>query len=112
MPRHCFALDLKDDEIAIAGYRHYHEKIWPEVKESLLAAGVLEMEIYLLGTRMFMVMDVNDSFSMQEKAAADAGNARVQEWEALMRRFQQQLPGAEIGEWWMVMDRVFKLSEQ
>ncbi len=60
MPRHCLTLDLKDDAKAIAEYKRYHVKIWPEVKKSLFDAGVLEMEIYLLGTRMFMIMDVDD----------------------------------------------------
>ena len=73
MPRHCLTLDLKDDAAAIAEYKRYHVKIWPEVKKSLLDAGVLDMEIYLLGTRMFMIMDVDNEFSLSAKAAADSG---------------------------------------
>jgi L-rhamnose mutarotase len=112
MPRHCLTLDLKDDEQAIAEYKRYHEKIWPEVKESLFAAGVLNMEIYLLGTRMFMIMEVSDAFSLAAKAASDAANEKVQEWETVMHRFQRQLPGAKADQWWMVMDRVFNLADQ
>ncbi|WP_158791595.1 L-rhamnose mutarotase [Granulicella sp. L60] len=112
MPRHCFALDLKDDENGIAAYKRYHEKIWPEIKQSLLDAGVAKMEIYLLGTRMFMIMDVVDGFSLTAKAAADASNTRVQQWEALMRTFQQQLPNAGAEQWWTEMERVFDLKEQ
>jgi L-rhamnose mutarotase len=112
MPRHCLTLDLKDDETAILEYKRYHEKIWQEVKDSLFAAGVLDMEIYLLGTRMFMIMDVDDSFSFPVKAAADAENAKVQEWETLMRQFQRQLPGSKADQWWTVMDRIFKLTDQ
>src|SRR5260370_1225923 len=98
MPRHCLTLDLKDDETAIAEYKRYHVKIWPEVKQSLFDAGVVEMEIYLLGTRLFMIMDVDDSFSLSAKAAKDLANAKVQEWETIMHGFQQQLPGArELG---------------
>ena len=95
MPRHCLTLDLKDDATAIADYRRYHVKIWPEVRQSLFDAGVEEMEIYLMGTRMFMIMDVNESFSLSAKAAMDRANARVQEWETIMHGFQQQLPGAQ-----------------
>ena len=112
MPRHCLTLDLKDDKTAIAEYKRYHVKIWPEVKQSLLDAGVLTMEIYLLGTRMFMVMDVDDAFSLSAKAAADAVNAKVQEWETIMQGFQQQLPEARHDQWWMVMERIFSLDEQ
>jgi L-rhamnose mutarotase len=105
-------LDLKDDETAIAEYKRYHVKIWPEVKQSLLDAGVVEMEIYLLGTRMFMIMDGNDSFSLSAKAAQDLANAKVQEWETIMHGFQQQLPGSGPDQYWMEMERVFTLDEQ
>ena len=112
MPRYCLTLDLKDDAEAIAAYKRYHEKIWPEVKKSLLDAGVLEMEIYLWGTRMFMIMDVDAAFSLSAKATADAANAKVQEWEAIMGGFQQVLPGSRPGQRWVPMERVFRLSDQ
>ena len=112
MRRYCLTLDLKDDATAIAEYKRYHVKIWPEVKQSLFDAGVEEMEIYLLGTRMFMIMEVNDSFSLSKKAVMDLANAKVQEWETVMHGFQQQLPGAQAGQYWMEMDRVFSLEEQ
>jgi len=112
MPRHCLALDLKNDPAAIAEYRRYHVKIWPEVKQSLFDAGVKDMQIYLLGTRMFMIMDVDDSFSFLDNAASDLADAKVQEWETIMRRFQQQLPGASAGQYWTIMERVFSLDEQ
>jgi len=112
MPRHCLTLDLKDDETAISEYKRYHVKIWPEVKQSLVDAGILEMEIYLTGTRLFMIMDVSDSFSLAAKATADANNARVQEWEALMARFQQELPQSRPGQKWVEMEKVFSLAAQ
>lgn len=112
MPRHCLALDLKDDQTTIAEYKRHHKKIWPEIKKSLFDAGVEDMEIYLLGTRMFMVMEVSDAFSFPAKTAMDDANAKVQEWETIMRGFQQQLPGSAPGQWWTVMEKVFSLSEQ
>ena len=112
MPRHCLTLDLKNDAHAIAEYKRYHVKIWPEVRDSLFAAGITDMEIYLLGTRLFMIMDVNETFSLSAKAAADAANAKVQEWEAIMGQFQQPLPQSRPGQRWVVMERVFSLAEQ
>lgn len=112
MPRYCLTLDLRNDAAAIAEYKRYHVKIWPEVKKSLLDAGVLDMEIYLMGTRMFMIMEVNHEFSLSAKAAADAANAKVQEWEAIMSGFQQPLPGSRPGQRWVLMERVFSLAQQ
>jgi L-rhamnose mutarotase len=110
MRRYCLTLDLKDDPELIAEYRRYHENVWPEIKASIVDSGIAEMEIYLLGTRMFMIMDVIDSFSLEAKAAKDAANPKVQEWETLMGQFQQTLPSAAPGEKWMVMEKVFQLT--
>ena len=108
--RYCLTLDLKNDPKLIAEYKKHHEKIWPEITASIRESGIEDMEIYLLGTRMFMIMQVNDSFSFQEKAAADAANPKVQEWEQLMWKFQQALPQAKPGEKWMLMEQIFKLE--
>jgi L-rhamnose mutarotase len=108
--RFCLTLDLKDDPELIAEYKRYHEKIWPEITESIRAAGIEDMEIYLLGTRMFMIMEVGENFSFEAKARSDQQNPRVQEWEQLMWRFQQPLPGTKPGEKWLPMERIFKLQ--
>ena len=108
--RYCLTLDLKDDPALIAEYKKYHEKIWPEITKSIKDAGIEEMEIYLLGPRMFMIMEVNDTFTFEAKARADEENPKVQEWERLMWKFQQALPLAKPGEKWLRMDRIFKLE--
>jgi len=108
--RFCLTLDLKDDPQLIAEYKRYHENVWPEIAESIKESGIHDMEIYLLGTRMFMIMEVDDRFSFEGKSEADRQNAKVQEWENLMWRFQKALPEAKPGEKWMLMERLFKLE--
>ena len=110
MRRYCLTLDLKDDPALIAEYKHYHENIWPEIARSIKDVGIEDMEIYLLGTRMFMIMEVNDSFSFEVKARSDQRNPKVQEWEKLMWKFQQPLAQANPGEKWLRMERIFKLE--
>jgi L-rhamnose mutarotase len=109
--RFCLTLDLKDDPRLIAEYKRYHEKLWPEITRSIKDSGIEDMEIYLLGTRMFMIMEVNESFSFAIKMKADQLNLRVQEWERLMGTFQKTLPQARPGEKWLLMERVFKLED-
>ncbi|MGB8475655.1 MAG: L-rhamnose mutarotase [Candidatus Acidiferrum sp.] len=109
--RYCLTLDLKDDPKLIAEYKRFHEKIWPEITESIMESGIEDMEIYLLGTRMFMVMEVSERFSFEAKATADRENPRVREWEELMWKFQQPLPDAKPGEKWKLMERIFKLEK-
>ena len=108
--RYCLTLDLKSDPKLIAEYKRYHEKIWPEITRSIKDSGIVDMEIYLLGTRMFMIMEVSEDFSFEAKSRADQSNPRVQEWERLMGTFQQLLPQAKPGEKWLLMERVFKLE--
>lgn len=109
--RYCLALDLKDDAQLIAEYKLYHEKIWPKITRSIKDAGIEDMEIYLLGTRMFMVMEVNERFSFEAKAKADRENPKAREWEELMWKFQRPLPEAKPGEKWLLMERIFKLEK-
>ena len=111
MKRYCLTLDLKDDPRLIAEYKRYHQKIWPEITRSIKDAGIEDMEIYLLGTRMFMIMEVNEKFSFEAKKRADELNPKVREWEALMWRFQQSLPQAKPGEKWLLMEQIFSLEK-
>jgi L-rhamnose mutarotase len=108
--RYCLTLDLKNDPGRIAEYKSHHRNVWPEIIQSIKDSGIEDMEIYLLGTRMFMIMEVNERFSFEAKARADRENPKVQEWETLMWRFQQALPQARPGEKWLLMERIFKLE--
>lgn len=112
MQRFCLALDLKDDELLIAEYERYHEKIWPEIAESIRSAGIEVLEIYRLGTRLFMILEAGEGFSFEQKAAMDAANPSVQAWEELMWRYQQALPMAKPGEKWLLMQKIFDLRHQ
>ncbi|MDZ7720299.1 MAG: L-rhamnose mutarotase [Balneolaceae bacterium] len=111
MKRFCFALDLKDDPDLIKKYIEHHENVWPEVLESITDAGILDMEIYNVANRLFMIMETEDNFDAEAKAEADRKNSKVQEWETLMDNYQKRLPFAKEGQKWVPMDRIFSLSE-
>ena len=109
--RYCFTLDLRNDPKLISEYKRHHKKIWPEVTKSIKDAGIVNLEIYLLGTRMFMVMEVNDKFSVEAKGKADGENPKVREWEELMWKYQQALPTAKPGEKWLLMEKIYELEK-
>jgi len=109
MRRYCLALDLIDDATLIAEYEDYHKNIWPEIRENIKDSGIKNMEIFRTGNRLFMIMEVTNAFSFKDKAAADAANPKVQEWEQLMWKYQQALPNAKPGEKWILMDKFFSL---
>jgi L-rhamnose mutarotase len=112
--RHVLALDLHDDPRLIEQYRAWHRPGGPPpaITESLRATGITEMEIFLTGNRLVMILQAGDEFSFGTLAELNASNADVQVWEALMGTFQKSLPWAAHGEKWVRMDRIFALSEQ
>ena len=109
MKRYCLTLDLRADEKLIAEYIEYHREGWPEIHKSIRDAGVVDMQIYELGGRLFMIMDTADDFSFERKAQMDKANPKVQEWEALMARFQDVGAEADPSGKWKVMGKIFQL---
>ena len=109
MKKYCLTLDLKDDASLIAEYEAYHLNVWAEILKSIKDSGIISMQIYRLHTRMMMLMETDDNFSFEEKNKMDVSNPKVQEWEALMWKYQQALPTAKEGEKWMLMNKIFEL---
>lgn len=101
--------DLKDDEKLISEYKAYHKNVWPEIIKSIKDSGIVNMEIYNKGNRLFMMMEVNASFSFDNKVEMDLNNPIVQKWETLMWKYQQKVPTAKEGEKWLLMDTIFNL---
>jgi L-rhamnose mutarotase len=100
---------LKEDSKLITEYEAYHKNVWPEIIKSIKESGIEVLDIYRTGNRMFMIIEANDHFSFEKKAAMDADNIKVREWETLMWKFQQALPWAKPGEKWILMDKIFEL---
>jgi L-rhamnose mutarotase len=111
MKRYCLTLNLKNEPALIRQYEEYHKAVWPEIIRSIKDSGIENMEIYRLNTKLFMIMEVNDDFSFEKKAAADKDNSKVQEWEELMWKYQEALPGAAKDEKWIMMNKIFDLKE-
>lgn len=109
MKRYALALDLVNDPKLIEEYENHHREVWPEIKQSIQEAGVGNMEIYRFENRLFMIMEVHDNFTFERKAKMDSENIKVQEWEQLMWKYQQAVPGAKPAEKWVLMDKIFEL---
>lgn len=107
MKRYYLALDLKDDPDMIAEYEAHHKNISPEILKSIKDSGVERMELFRAGNRMFMIMEVTDAFSFDEKDRMDRENPSVVKWETLMWKYQQALPFARPGEKWVLMEKFF-----
>jgi len=117
LQRMCFAVDLRDEAGVIERYKRWHRPGGPSagVTRSLRDAGIAELEIYLIGNRLFMIMEVEPHYSAEAKARADKDNRHVQEWNALMESLQQDLPlpkSDPASGKWRRMERIYSLVTQ
>lgn len=110
--RFCQALDLVDSEEKIAEYQRLHQRIWPEVAAHIRQHGVVDMEIYRLGTRLFMILEVDERFDGERFNQASLNNQIVQRWEEQMWQYQKPTPWTASGEKWVAMARIFSLQDQ
>jgi L-rhamnose mutarotase len=109
--RYCLTLELKDDPTLIEWYKKWHksDRIWPEIPRGIREVGILDMEIYLLGTRLCMIMETKPDFDFDREMSRLAELPRQQEWEAFVAEFQKSPAGATSGGKWKMMERIFKL---
>lgn len=111
--RYCQTLDLKDDPELIQEYikRHNEAHQWPEIRDGIRSVGILEMEIYHIETRLFMIVETPLDFEWDCAFEKLAQLPRQAEWEEYMSVFQQADAGATSSEKWQLMDRIFYLYE-
>ncbi len=110
--RFCKTLELKNDPELIEEYIRVHSfrEFWPEITQGMRDVGIIDMEIYLLGTRLFMIMDTVPGFDHDKAMSELAVKPRQAEWEAFVSRFQKASPDATADEKWQLMERIFKLG--
>lgn len=110
--RYCMTLDLKNDPELIKEYRHWHEpeNIWPEITKGIKEVGILDMEIYLYGNRMFLIMETTMDFDLEKDFERMGQLPGQEEWADFVLKFQQSVPGAPEGSSWQLMDRVYNLK--
>lgn len=112
--RYCRTMDLKNDPELIAEYvkRHSQAEAWPEIRAGIREVGILEMEIYILGNRLFMIVETPLDFDWDSAMDRLATLPRQQEWEDFMAIFQDCREGDTANEKWKMMERMFYLYEE
>lgn len=112
MKRFCLALDLIDDDEKIKQYQKFHQKIWPEIAANIRQRGVVDMQIWQVENRLFMIMDTQDDYNQEKAQQIALSEPKNIEWEALMWEFQQSLKTAQEGAKWIEMKQIFDLKKQ
>ena len=107
MKRYCQTLELMDDPDMIRRYCDVHKHVWPEIMEGQKQVGILDMQIFRRGRRLFMIMDTVDDFDFERDNARLATLPRQAEWEAYVAQFQGADPSAPSTDKWQLMERIF-----
>ena len=110
--RFCKTLTLEDDPQLITDYKKVHapDAVWPEITQGMMDVGILDMEIYIVGTRLIMIMDTVPDFNHEKAMIELADKPRQSEWEAYVSRFQRTSAEASADEKWQLLERIYKLE--
>ncbi len=111
MKRYCQTLELHNDAELIAAYVREHKRVWPEVKAGIREVGILDMQIYLLENKLFMIVDVVDDFDWEKDNERLSRLPLQAEWEAYMSKYQQAEPEAASHRKWKRMQKIFGLTD-
>lgn len=111
--RYCKSLKLEDDKQSIEAYKKVHSpgEVWPEITQGMRELGILDMEIYLLGNQLFMIMDTEPDFNHDQAMQELAVKPRQEEWEAYVSQFQTATNDASAAEKWELMERIYKMDK-
>jgi len=111
MKRHCFALDLVDDEKLIGEYKEHHRNFWPELCEHTRSSGIRVLELYNFGNRLFMLWETDDDFDTENQPDGSESwiAQRSRQWEDLMSMYQRPVPGAAPDQKWVRMEKIYEL---
>ncbi len=113
MKRTCFALDLKDDKKLITAYENIHkpENIWPEIPKGIRDGGIHDMQIYRIGTHLFMIAEYVEGTDLNEIFKAIGQMPKQDIWAEFVAQFQQKLKEAGPKEHWAEMKQIFALTD-
>ena len=113
MKQLCLMLDLKSNCNLIRAYERHHEpgNVWPEVIHNIRRSGILRMRIFRSGTRLAMLLEVEDSFDPAAAAVNDALNPKVAEWERLMETYQDTGDHGDVARKWKPASCIFDLTD-
>jgi L-rhamnose mutarotase len=109
--RYCQYLKLNPETLEQYKYWHNSKNIWKEIPEGIRKAGILNMEIYLIEDKAFMIVETPLDFDWDEAFGRLATFERQAEWEDFVSQFQQSAEGKRSEEKWQRMERIFSLVD-
>ncbi|MDO5571200.1 MAG: L-rhamnose mutarotase [Bacteroidales bacterium] len=109
--RYCQTLTLNCDNEKLEKYisAHSPQNIWKEIPQGIKQVGILNMEIFIDGHLLFMIVETPIDFDWNVAMKKLAQLPRQAEWEAYVALLQGVDPSATSDEKWKLMKQIFSL---
>jgi L-rhamnose mutarotase len=111
--RYCKTIQLEENSNSIEEYKKLHAvgAAWSEITRGIKEVGIIDMEIYIAGATLFMIMDTVEEFNHEKAMTTLASLPRQAEWEATVSKYQKTSAGSSAKEKWKLIERIFKLDQ-
>ena len=111
--RYCKTLQLENNADLIDEYKKMHamRSAWPEITQGMKDVGIIDMEIYLDGTTLFMIMDTVENFDHESAMTKLAAMPRQSEWEKAVSKFQKTSSSSSAKNKWRLIERIYKMDQ-
>ncbi len=112
--RYSKTLQLKNDAAFIEEYKKLHSmgNSWPEITQGMKDVGIIDMEIYIYGTTLFMIMDTEKYFDHDKAMTKLATLPRQSEWEATVSKSQKTSVSSSAKDKWKLIERIYKMDQE
>jgi L-rhamnose mutarotase len=111
--RYCKTIELENDAQLIEEYKKLHAMgvAWPEITQGMKEVGIIDMEIYIAGTTLFMIMDTVADFDHDRAVSVLATLPRQAEWETTVSKYQKTSAHASAKEKWRLIERIYEMDQ-
>ena len=98
--------DVKMQKEYLAYHATQFQK-WPEVAKGFCNAGFQQLLVYRNGRQLMLIISIPKGESLDAlNPKTTENNPRVDQWNELMKKYQEGIPGTEAGEVWVYLKRV------
>lgn len=102
--------NLVEDEKLQQEYLDYHKtqfEAWPEVAQGFCNAGFQQLQVFKNGRQLMLIISIPKDKTLDElNPKTTENNPRVNDWNALMKKYQTGIKGTKRNETWVFLNKL------
>lgn len=111
--RYCMAVNLVSDTNAAEEFKKLlNDDRWHAIVQKWKEFGVTDVQIFHFKTHLLMIIDTKPDFDLQEMDSKLADLPELKTWVNLSKKHFEPLPQAKPENYWVLIDRVYKLDQE